>query len=99
MTHSPNHRNPKLLIESSSPVWSGRSGRVNAPVRINFSNGTMPFVAFDPKDTRNLVIALGSARRAAIIQSHHDESGPKARPKRTTQVRWSGRRGTHLGFP
>ena len=40
------------------------------------SNGTMPFVAFDPKDTRNLVIALGlgAAAGAAIIQSHHDEA-------------------------
>ena len=40
------------------------------------SNGTMPFVAFDPKDTRNLVIALGlgAAAGAAIIQSHHDDA-------------------------
>jgi hypothetical protein len=32
-------------------------------------------MAFDPKDTRNLVIALGlgAAAGAAIIQSHHDE--------------------------
>ena len=32
-------------------------------------------MAFDPKDTRNLVIALGlgAVAGAAIIQSHHDE--------------------------
>ena len=32
-------------------------------------------MAFDPKDTRNLVIALGlgAAAGAAVIQSHHDE--------------------------
>jgi hypothetical protein len=35
----------------------------------------MPFVAFDPRTTRNLVVALGlgAAAGAAIIQSHHDE--------------------------
>ena len=32
-------------------------------------------MAFNPKDTRNLVIALGlgAVAGAAIIQSHHDE--------------------------